>query len=244
MKPVHVVGAGLAGSEAAWALAHAGVPVVLHEMRPLVKTAAHQTNKFAELVCSNSFRSDDWRGNAVGLLHEEMRRCGSLVMACAGPAQVPAGSALAVDRDVFSDAVSAALEAHELIQVRRGEVTSLEQMLKLSENSAVIPDARSAIWNPGATGAVLDVPLGSGFSASAEPGMTSFVPIEKASSSAPGRSHPPPSQIPFARSPARIHSPSSTPSHPSSMPIRSISTSPGCSRVMTRKAQAGTRPPT
>ncbi len=169
MKPVHVVGGGLAGSEAAWALAKAGVPVVLHEMRPLVKTDAHQTGKFAELVCSNSFRSDDWRGNAVGLLHEEMRRCGSLVMACAGPAQVPAGSALAVDRNVFADAVSTALEWHELIEVVRGEVTSLEQLLKLSENSAVIPDARSAIRNPGAASAALDAPLGSGFSAAAEP---------------------------------------------------------------------------
>ncbi len=129
MKPVHVVGGGLAGSEAAWALAEAGVPVVLHEMRPLVKTDAHHTDKFAELVCSNSFRSDDWRGNAVGLLHEEMRRLGSLVMACAGPAQVPAGSALAVDRVVFADAVSAALGAHSLIEVRRGEVRSLGALI-------------------------------------------------------------------------------------------------------------------
>ncbi len=129
MKPVHVVGGGLAGSEAAWALANAGVPVVLHEMRPVVKTDAHHTEKFAELVCSNSFRSDDWRGNAVGLLHEEMRRLGSLVMASAGPAQVPAGSALAVDRDVFSDAVTAALTAHPLIEVRREEVKALDALL-------------------------------------------------------------------------------------------------------------------
>jgi methylenetetrahydrofolate--tRNA-(uracil-5-)-methyltransferase len=137
LPPVHVVGAGLAGSEAAWALAHAGVPVVLHEMRPLVKTQAHQTEKFAELVCSNSFRSDDWRGNAVGLLHEEMRRLGSLVMASAAPAQVPAGSALAVDRDVFSDAVTAALKAHPLISVERGEVRSLDALLT-SDNEKVI----------------------------------------------------------------------------------------------------------
>ncbi len=129
MKAVHVVGGGLAGSEAAWALANAGVPVVLHEMRPLVGTEAHQGDKFAELVCSNSFRSDDWRGNAVGLLHEEMRRCGSLVMACADASQVPAGSALAVDREAFSDAVSAALEAHPLIEVRREEVRSLGALL-------------------------------------------------------------------------------------------------------------------
>jgi len=129
MKPVHVVGGGLAGSEAAWALANAGVPVVLHEMRPVVKTDAHHTDKFAELVCSNSFRSDDWRGNAVGLLHEEMRRLGSLVMASAEPAQVPAGSALAVDRDVFSDAVTAALMAHPLITVEREEVRALDALL-------------------------------------------------------------------------------------------------------------------
>ncbi|MBL8543426.1 MAG: methylenetetrahydrofolate--tRNA-(uracil(54)-C(5))-methyltransferase (FADH(2)-oxidizing) TrmFO [Hyphomonadaceae bacterium] len=129
MKPVHVVGGGLAGSEAAWALAQAGVPVVLHEMRPVRMTDAHQTEKFAELVCSNSFRSDDWRGNAVGLLHEEMRRLGSLVMASAIPAQVPAGSALAVDRHVFSDAVTAALTSHPLITVEREEVKSLDALL-------------------------------------------------------------------------------------------------------------------
>nr|WP_158768047.1 methylenetetrahydrofolate--tRNA-(uracil(54)-C(5))-methyltransferase (FADH(2)-oxidizing) TrmFO [Terricaulis silvestris] len=158
MKPVHVVGGGLAGSEAAWALANAGVPVVLHEMRPLVKTDAHHTEKFAELVCSNSFRSDDWRGNAVGLLHEEMRRLGSLVMASAGPAQVPAGSALAVDRDVFSDAVTAALVAHPLITVEREEIKSLDQLL------SVIPDARSAIRDPGANDALYD-PLGPGSTA-------------------------------------------------------------------------------
>jgi methylenetetrahydrofolate--tRNA-(uracil-5-)-methyltransferase len=92
-------------------------------------TEAHKTEKFAELVCSNSFRSDDWRGNAVGLLHEEMRRLGSLVMTCAEPAQVPAGSALAVDRDVFSDAVTAALMAHPLVSVERGEVKSLDALL-------------------------------------------------------------------------------------------------------------------
>jgi methylenetetrahydrofolate--tRNA-(uracil-5-)-methyltransferase len=129
IRPIHIVGGGLAGSEAAWAAAEAGVPVVLHEMRPVRMTDAHQTDKFAELVCSNSFRSDDWRGNAVGLLHEEMRRLGSLVMACAAPAQVPAGSALAVDRDVFADAVTAALVAHPLIRVERKEVRLLDQFL-------------------------------------------------------------------------------------------------------------------
>lgn len=135
--PVFVVGAGMAGSEAAWALAQAGVPVVLYEMRPVRKTDAHQTDKFAELVCSNSFRSDDWRGNAVGLLHEEMRRLGSLVMACAAPAQVPAGSALAVDRDVFADAVTAALTNHPLIEVRREEVPALDALLSDAETRVI-----------------------------------------------------------------------------------------------------------
>ena len=137
MKPVHVVGAGMAGSEAAWALANAGVPVVLHEMRPVVKTDAHQTEKFAELVCSNSFRSDDWRGNAVGLLHEEMRRLNSLVMASAIPAQVPAGSALAVDREVFSDAVTVAITSHPLISVVREEIKSLDTLLSSPDDSVI-----------------------------------------------------------------------------------------------------------
>jgi methylenetetrahydrofolate--tRNA-(uracil-5-)-methyltransferase len=136
-EPVHVVGGGLAGSEAAWALAQAGAPVVLHEMRPVRMTDAHHTDKFAELVCSNSFRSDDWRGNAVGLLHEEMRRLGSLVMASAEQAQVPAGSALAVDRDVFSDAVTAALTAHPLITIARQEVRALGALLSSPPDSVI-----------------------------------------------------------------------------------------------------------
>jgi methylenetetrahydrofolate--tRNA-(uracil-5-)-methyltransferase len=122
LKAVHVIGGGLAGSEAAWQLAQAGVPVVLHEMRPLRATAAHKTDGYAELVCSNSFRSDDKDHNAVGLLHEEMRRLGSLVMRAADSHQVPAGGALAVDRDGFSAAVSAALAAQPLIKLTRGEV--------------------------------------------------------------------------------------------------------------------------
>lgn len=134
---LHIIGGGMAGSEAAWALANAGVPAVLHEMRPVVKTDAHSTDKFAELVCSNSFRSDDWRGNAVGLLHEEMRRLGSLVMASAAPAQVPAGSALAVDRDVFSEAVTAALQAHPLITIERAEVKSLDALLKGEDDNVI-----------------------------------------------------------------------------------------------------------
>src|SRR5215468_5661458 len=103
---VHVIGGGLAGSEAAWQLAQAGVPVVLHEMRGVRQTDAHKTERLAELVCSNSFRSDDAVNNAVGLLHEEMRRCGSLVLAAADANKLPAGGALAVDRDGFAEAVS------------------------------------------------------------------------------------------------------------------------------------------
>jgi methylenetetrahydrofolate--tRNA-(uracil-5-)-methyltransferase len=117
-----VVGGGLAGSEAAWQLAQAGVPVVLHEMRPLRATPVHKTDGYAELVCSNSFRSDDSEHNAVGLLHEEMRRLGSLIMRSADMNQVPAGGALAVDRDGFSAAVSDALVAHPLVRLERDEV--------------------------------------------------------------------------------------------------------------------------
>src|ERR1700746_413142 len=105
MNPVHVIGGGLAGSEAAWQLARAGVPVVLHEMRPVRGTEAHQTDQLAELVCSNSFRSDDAANNAVGLLHEEMRRAGSLILQAADAHKLPAGGALAVDRVGFSAAV-------------------------------------------------------------------------------------------------------------------------------------------
>src|ERR1043165_7454117 len=112
MQPVHIIGGGLAGSEAAWQNANRGVPVVLHEMRPVRPTAAHKTEALAELVCSNSFRSDDREANAVGLLHEEMRCLGSLVMRCGDAHQVPAGAALAVDRDGFSAAVTDALEGH------------------------------------------------------------------------------------------------------------------------------------
>jgi methylenetetrahydrofolate--tRNA-(uracil-5-)-methyltransferase len=124
-SPVHIVGAGLAGSEAAWTLAQAGAPVIVHEMRPLRLTPAHATGLCAELVCSNSFRSDDWRHNAVGLLHEELRRMGSLIMACADRSQVPAGAALAVDRNGFSAAVTQALRSHPLIQFVTEEVTAL-----------------------------------------------------------------------------------------------------------------------
>ncbi len=124
-KPVHIIGGGLAGSEAAWQIARAGVPVVLHEMRPVRKTDAHQGEGLAELVCSNSFRSDDAESNAVGLLHEELRRCNSLIMRAADLAKVPAGGALAVDRDVFSAEVQKAIEAEPLIEIRREEVAGL-----------------------------------------------------------------------------------------------------------------------
>lgn len=125
MNPVHVIGGGLAGSEAAWQISRAGVRVVLHEMRPTRKTDAHSGDGLAELVCSNSFRSDDVEGNAVGLLHEEMRRTGSLIMRAADAHKVPAGSALAVDRHGFSAAVQAALEAEPLVEIRREEIAGL-----------------------------------------------------------------------------------------------------------------------
>lgn len=122
---VHVIGAGLAGSEAAWQVAKSGVPVVLHEMRPDRMTEAHRTDGLAELVCSNSFRSDDAANNAVGLLHAEMRRLDSLIMRAADTNQVPAGGALAVDRDGFSAAVTKALNDHPLIEIARGEIKGL-----------------------------------------------------------------------------------------------------------------------
>jgi methylenetetrahydrofolate--tRNA-(uracil-5-)-methyltransferase len=122
---IHVVGGGLAGSEAAWQIAQRGVRVVLHEMRPVRMTDAHKTQGLAELVCSNSFRSDDPENNAVGLLHEEMRRLGSLIMRMGDAHKLPAGGALAVDRDGFSAAVSAALEAHPLIEIHREEIAGL-----------------------------------------------------------------------------------------------------------------------
>jgi len=122
MQAIHVIGGGLAGSEAAWQIARAGVPVVLHEMRPVRTTDAHKTDGLAELVCSNSFRSDERDTSAVGLLHEEMRRLGSLVMRAADAHQVPAGGALAVDRDGFSAAVTGTLERHPAITIRREEI--------------------------------------------------------------------------------------------------------------------------
>src|ERR1043166_721093 len=122
MQPVHIIGGGLAGCEAAWQIAARNVAVAVHEMRPVRMTAAHRTESLAELVCSNSFRSDERETNAVGLLHEEMRRLGSLVIRAGDANQVPAGGALAVDRDGFSAAVTAALEAHPLITIAREEI--------------------------------------------------------------------------------------------------------------------------
>ena len=125
-RPVHIIGGGLAGSEAAWQIASAGVPVRLHEMRrDGVTTDAHQTDGLAELVCSNSFRSDDWQFNAVGLLHAEMRTLDSVIMSAADANQVPAGGALAVDREGFSQAVTERLEAHPLITIVREEIAGL-----------------------------------------------------------------------------------------------------------------------
>jgi methylenetetrahydrofolate--tRNA-(uracil-5-)-methyltransferase len=125
MEILHIIGGGLAGSEAAWQAAETGCDVVLHEMRPMRGTDAHQTDGLAELVCSNSFRSDDAENNAVGLLHEEMRRAGSLILRAADEHRLPAGGALAVDRHGFSAAVTKALENHPRIAIERGEVAGL-----------------------------------------------------------------------------------------------------------------------
>src|SRR5882724_12217200 len=122
MQPVHIIGGGLAGCEAAWQIVGHNVPVVLHEMRPVRATDAHKTAALAELVCSNSFRSDDRETNAVGLLHAEMRRLGSLIMRCGDAHQVPAGGALAVDREGFAVAIGEALARDPLITIERGEV--------------------------------------------------------------------------------------------------------------------------
>ena len=151
-EPVHVIGAGLAGSEAAWQIAAAGVPVILHEMRPERKTDAHHTDGCAELVCSNSFRSDDYQTNAVGLLHEEMRRTGSLIIRSADTHRVPAGSALAVDRDAFSAEVTKALQTHPLITIVRGEVAGLPP-----EDWSSVIIATGPLTSPDLTKAVLEI---------------------------------------------------------------------------------------
>src|ERR1700742_1618613 len=124
-EPIHIIGGGLAGSEGGCEAANAGVRVILHEMRPQRMTEAHRSEGFAELVCSNSFRSDDAANNAVGLLHAEMRRLGSLIMRAADANQVPAGGALAVDRDGFSAFITKTLTGHPLIEIARGEIAGL-----------------------------------------------------------------------------------------------------------------------
>ncbi|MBR2033472.1 MAG: methylenetetrahydrofolate--tRNA-(uracil(54)-C(5))-methyltransferase (FADH(2)-oxidizing) TrmFO, partial [Alphaproteobacteria bacterium] len=124
-QTVHIVGAGLAGSEAAWQLAQREIKVVLYEMRPQKLSPAHKTQYCAELVCSNSLRSDDANCSAIGLLHEEMRRAGSLIMQCADETKVPAGGALAVDRDGFAQLVTQKLKQHPLIEIKNEEITSL-----------------------------------------------------------------------------------------------------------------------
>jgi methylenetetrahydrofolate--tRNA-(uracil-5-)-methyltransferase len=152
ISPIHIIGGGLAGSEAAWQIAEAGVPVVLHEMRPVRGTDAHKTEGLAELVCSNSFRSDDAETNAVGLLHAEMRRLGSIIMRMGDAHQVPAGGALAVDRDGFSQAVTAALEAHPLVTIERGEIAGLPP----AEWDSVII-ATGPLTSPALAQAILDL---------------------------------------------------------------------------------------
>jgi methylenetetrahydrofolate--tRNA-(uracil-5-)-methyltransferase len=152
IAPIHVIGGGLAGSEAAWQIAQAGVPVVLHEMRPVRGTDAHQTDGLAEMVCSNSFRSDDWQFNAVGLLHAEMRKLDSLIMSAADQHQVPAGGALAVDRDGFSGEVTRRIEAHPLITIEREEVAGLPP--EAWDNVVV---ATGPLTSPALADAILDL---------------------------------------------------------------------------------------
>lgn len=151
-KPVHIIGGGLAGSEAAWQVASRGVPAIIHEMRPVRKTDAHHTDGLAELVCSNSFRSDDAENNAVGLLHEEMRRMNSLIIASADKHKVPAGSALAVDRDEFSAEVTGKLEAHPLISIEREEIAGLPP--KEWDNVII---ATGPLTSPALSQAILDL---------------------------------------------------------------------------------------
>ncbi len=150
VPPVHVVGGGLAGSEAAWQLARAGIPAILYEMRPVRGTEAHLTDGLAELVCSNSFRSDDFEHNAVGLLHEEMRRANSLILRAADAHKVPAGGALAVDREGFSAAVGAALEAEPLVEIRREEIEDPRAL-----NSDCVIVATGPLTSPGLSRAIL-----------------------------------------------------------------------------------------
>ena len=151
IEPVHIIGAGMAGSEAAWQCVKKGVPVILHEMRPTKMTEAHKSDGFAELVCSNSFRSDDKNGNAVGVLHEEMRKADSIIIGMADINKLPAGGALAVDRDNFSKSVSSALKNHPLVEVNYTELKKLPN--KQWKNSIV---ATGPLTAPNLANAILD----------------------------------------------------------------------------------------
>ena len=143
MEPVKIIGAGLAGSEAAWQLAQRGIPVELHEMKPQKMTPAHHSPEFGELVCSNSLRSDQLE-NAVGLLKEELRRCGSLILACADEHRVEAGGALAVDRHGFSRAITERVKGHPLITVVEGEVTAIPEGNVILASGPLTSDALAA----------------------------------------------------------------------------------------------------
>ena len=143
MEPVKIIGAGLAGSEAAWQLARRGIPVELHEMKPQKMTPAHHSPEFGELVCSNSLRSDQLE-NAVGLLKEELRRCGSLILSCADEHRVEAGGALAVDRHGFSRAITERVKGHPLITVVEGEVTAIPEGNVILASGPLTSDALAA----------------------------------------------------------------------------------------------------
>ena len=143
MQPVKIIGAGLAGSEAAWQLAQRGIPVELHEMKPRKMTPAHHSPDFGELVCSNSLRSDQLE-NAVGLLKEELRRCGSLILSCADEHRVEAGGALAVDRHGFSRAITEKVKGHPLITVVEGEVTAIPEGNVILASGPLTSDALAA----------------------------------------------------------------------------------------------------
>ena len=125
MSKVHIIGGGLAGCEAAWQLANRDILVNLYEMRPKISTPAHQTSNLAELVCSNSFRSDEVKANAVGILHEELRISNSIIMSVADKFKVPAGSALAVDRELFSNEITKLISSHPNIEIINEEITSI-----------------------------------------------------------------------------------------------------------------------
>ena len=149
-KTLHIIGAGLAGSEAAWQAAERGISVKLFEMKPHKFSPAHKNRNFGELVCSNSLRSDDFAHNAVGLMHEEMRRFGSLVMRCADECKVPAGGALAVDRERFAEMITTALRQHPNIEIISGEITEFP-----TEDAPLTIIATGPLTSPDLTAAIL-----------------------------------------------------------------------------------------